>query len=199
MPESNPATPVKTGSAHQSRDISAQPYEIAVVDEVADSEPAMDLGQHYRHVYRYVRRRSRTDADAEDVTQEVFTDAAAALDRFKPGSPPALAWLYTVAQRRLVDAARRTARRREAGDETQLELVVAPTPEYGNEVAATLERAIRELPLLQRQVVAMKLVKGLSFAEIAAATRSSEGACRMRFLRGLEQLRTLLEKEGIVP
>ena len=165
------------------------------MDEVADTEPAMDLGQHYRHVYRYVRRRSRTDADAEDVTQEVFHRRCRGARPVQARKPPALAWLYTVAQRRLVDAARRTARRREAGDEAQLELVVAPTPEYGNEVAATLERAIRELPLLQRQVVAMKLVKGLSFAEIAAATRSSEGACRMRFLRGLEQMRTLLEEE----
>lgn len=169
------------------------------MDELADTEPAMDMGRHYRDIYRYVRRRSRSDADAQDITQEVFEDAARALERFKPGSPPMLAWLYTVAQRRLVDTARRTARRREAGDETLLELVAAPPTEYGHELAAALEQGLRGLPLLQRQVVAMKLLNGLSFAEIASATRSSEGACRMRFLRGLEQLRDFLEEEGIVP
>lgn len=167
--------------------------------ELVDSEPTTDLRRHYRDVYRYVRRRSLTDADAEDVTQEVFADAAAALERFRPGSPPMLAWLYTVAQRRLADSARRSARRREASDETLLELVVAPAPEYGGDIAGILERGLRELPLLQRQAVAMKLVNGMSFAEIAAATRSSEGACRMRFLRGLEQLREFLEQEGMAP
>lgn len=167
--------------------------------EVVESELKTDLRRHYRDVYRYVRRRSRTDADAEDVTQEVFADAAVALERFRPGSPPMLAWLYTVAQRRLADAARRTARRRETGDEALLELVVAQAPEYGGNVAGTLERGLSELPLLQRQAVVMKLVKGMSFAEIAAATRSSEGACRMRFLRGLEQLREFLEQEGMAP
>lgn len=167
--------------------------------EALDSEPKTDLRRHYRDVYRYVRRRSRSDADAEDVTQEVFADAAATLERFRPGSPPMLAWLYTVAQRRLADAARRSVRRREAADETLLELVVAPAPEYGGEVAGTLERGLRALPLLQQQAVVMKLVQGMSFAEIAAATRSGEGACRMRFLRGLEQLREFLEQEGMTP
>lgn len=182
-----------------SRDISGSANEIAVVGEVADSEPKRDLRRHYRDVYRYVRRRSRTDADAEDVTQEVFADAAAALERFGPGSPPMLAWLYTVAQRRLADAARRSARRHETGDETLLELVASPAPDYGGDIAGTLERGLRELPLLQRQAVVMKLVNGMGFAEIAAATRSSEGACRMRFLRGLEQLRDFLEQEGMAP
>lgn len=182
-----------------SRDISRPANEIAVVGELADSEQKTDLRRQYREVYRYVRRRSRSDADAEDVTQEVFADAAAALERFRPGSPPMLAWLYTVAQRRLADAARRSARRREVGDEMLLELVVAPAPEYGGDIAGTLERGLRELPLLQQQAVVMKLVKGMSFAEIAAATRSSEGACRMRFLRGLEQLREFLEQAGMTP
>ena len=45
----------------------------------------------------------------------------------------------------------------------------------------------------------MKLVQGRAFAEIAASLDVSEGACRMRFLRGLEQLRTFLEREEMSP
>jgi DNA-directed RNA polymerase specialized sigma24 family protein len=105
--------------------------------------------------------------------------------------------LYWLTHPRLAPPPRRRSRRREVADETLLELVVAPAPDYGGEVAAALERGLRALPLLQRQVVAMKLVRGMSFAEIADATHSSEGACRMRFLRGLEQLRDLLEQEGL--
>lgn len=188
------------GYDHQrTRDVLGAVNERGVVGEVADSGPAVDLGRYYRDVYRYVRRRSRSEADAQDITQEVFADAVRGLDRFRPGSPPLLAWLYTVAQRRLADAARRSARRPEFGDERMLELVVAPEPEYGRAAAIALEQGLEGLPLLQRQVVVMKLVKGLSFAEIAQATRSSEGACRMRFLRGLEQLREFLEEEGIAP
>ncbi len=48
--------------------------------------------RHYGDVYRFVRRRSSSWADAGDVTAEVFADAAKALDRFEPGATPVLAW-----------------------------------------------------------------------------------------------------------
>jgi Sigma-70 region 2 len=63
-------------------------------------------------VYRYVRRRSRSHEQAEDLTQEVFAAAAAALPSENVGDPPVLAWLYTVAQRRFADEMRRRAHER---------------------------------------------------------------------------------------
>jgi DNA-directed RNA polymerase specialized sigma24 family protein len=68
--------------------------------------------RHYGTVYRYVRRRSRSHEQAEDLTQEVFAAAAAALPSENVGDPPVLAWLYTVAQRRFADEMRRRAHER---------------------------------------------------------------------------------------
>jgi RNA polymerase sigma factor (sigma-70 family) len=149
--------------------------------------------RHYGQVYRFVRRRSVSASDAEDVTAEVFADAAAALARFGPGATPVLAWLYTVAHRRLVDEARRRARAPELATERyRLE-------EYGASIAAALRRAIASLPDTQRTVVVLKLIEGRSFREIAERVDASEGACKMRLARGLERLRDELEKEGIGP
>ncbi len=39
--------------------------------------------RHYGDVYRFVRRRGSSRADAEDVTAEVFADAAKALTRIR--------------------------------------------------------------------------------------------------------------------
>jgi len=158
-----------------------------------------DLHTRYREIYRYVRRRSFSASDAEDVTQEVFADAARALGSLEPGDAPPLAWLYTVAQRRLIDRARRTSRRREVLGDTRLEAVVEPPLEYGLEVAGALRAAIARLPRDQQQVVVMKLVQGRSFAEIAGVLEANEGACRMRFVRGLEQLRTFLREAEVTP
>jgi DNA-directed RNA polymerase specialized sigma24 family protein len=58
---------------------------------------------------------------------------------------------------------------------------------------------IERLPSPQRQVVVMKLVQGRSFAEIASTLDATEGACRMRFLRGLEEMRAFLEQEEVSP
>ena len=164
------------------------------------TEPASrDLRRHYREIYRYVRHRSRSDSDAEDVTQDVFADAARALGSFEPSDAPPIAWLYAVAQRRLIDRARQHARRQEVSAQTVLELVPAPPSEYSQEVSEALRSGIERLPRPQRQVVLMKLVQGRSFAQIASALDATEGACRMRFLRGLEQLRAYLEEQEVTP
>lgn len=168
------------------------------MDEAAPPA-SRDLRRHYREIYRYVRRRSRSDPDAEDVTQDVFADAARALATFQPGEGPPIAWLYAVARRRLIDQARRHARRHEVSGEPALELVADPPAEYGPDVAEALRSGIERLPRLQQEVVLMKLVQGRSFAEIASALDAGEGACRMRFLRGLEQLRAFLEEEEVTP
>jgi len=133
------------------------------------------------------------------VTQDVFADAARALGTAPPGEAPPWAWLYVVAQRRLIDRSRLQARRHEVLGDTALELVAAPPSEYGGQVSEALRSGIERLPQLQRQVVLMKLVQGRSFADMASVLGATEGACRMRFLRGLEQLRVFLEEQEVTP
>ena len=71
-----------------------------------------DLARHYRTIYGFVRQRSGSREDAEDVTQTVFVEAAANLTRVYAEGRSPLAWLYTVASRRLIDQARRRGRAR---------------------------------------------------------------------------------------
>ncbi|HEY3550986.1 MAG TPA: sigma-70 family RNA polymerase sigma factor [Gaiellaceae bacterium] len=164
------------------------------------NDPATEaFERHYGNVYRFVRRRGTGREEAEDLTQEVFAAAVAALDEARVESPPPLRWLYTVAQRRLLDVARR---RRflpvPTGADAEVE-AVAPDAAYGSDVAEALARAVSELPESQRAVVVAKLWEGRSLAEIAERLGTSEAACKMRFARGLAQLRDRLKEEGIEP
>lgn len=45
----------------------------------------------------------------------------------------------------------------------------------------------------------LKLIRGLSFAEVADALGISEEAARMRFSRALKHVRALLVEEGVEP
>ena len=152
---------------------------------------------HYRKLLRFVRRRVASAEDAEDLTQEVFANAAASLRSHETESPT-LAWLYTVAQRRIVDEARRRGR----SQTVPLELVAVPaSPEapYGAEVARTLEAALGTMPEGQRRVVVGRLIKGLHFADLSRDLEITEEACRMRFMRGLQHVREEFRKEGLEP
>jgi len=151
--------------------------------------------RHYGHVYRYFRRRLRDSSRAEELAQDVFAAAALALPEESIGSPPALAWLYTVARRRFADEARRRNRESRA----LIPLRSQSSSDYGPSVAATLSEALERLPAGGRDVVVLKLLRGLSFAEIGAELGLSEAAAKMRFMRALRELRADLTERGIEP
>jgi RNA polymerase sigma-70 factor, ECF subfamily len=161
------------------------------------TDPAAEaFERHYGSVYRFVRRRGTGREEAEDLTQEVFAAAVAALGDARVESPPPLSWLYTVAQRRLIDAARRG---RFLLATAGVEEPQAHEAAYGWEVAETLARAVAGLPESYRQIVVAKLWEGRSLAEIAARLGVSEAACKMRLARGLGELRDRLKEEGVEP
>jgi RNA polymerase sigma factor (sigma-70 family) len=145
--------------------------------------------RHYDQVYRYLRWRTHDHHRAEELTQQVFADAAASL---RETGGPSLAWLYTVAKRRFADEARKRG--------TQIAPAAQPEArDYGPAVAAVLRTAIERLPEGQRQVVVLKLLRGARFAEIGETLGLTEAATKMRFVRALEALRTELKGEGVTP
>ena len=146
---------------------------------------------HYGQVYRYLRRRTGDPQRAEDLAQQVFADAAASLPDFGADAPSPLAWLYTVAHRRFVDEARLRARRPVLDDTTGAD--------YGDDLKSTIVAAFGRLPEDQRTVLALKLLRGARFKEIADSLGIGESAAKMRFVRALEALRTELEHEGVEP
>jgi len=144
--------------------------------------------RHYDQVYRYLRWRTHDHHRAEELTQQVFADAAESL---RETGGPQLAWLYTVAKRRFADEARKRAR---VGSTSN-----AVVPEYSVEVGVALQRALENLPGGQRQVVVLKLLRGARFAEIGEKLGLTEAAAKMRFVRALEAVRAELEREGVAP
>jgi len=75
-------------------------------------------------VYRYCYRSLGSQEAAEDATSQIFTQALAALHRYKSGS--FRAWLFTIAHNVVVDEARR---RRPASSLDLAETLVDPAPE----------------------------------------------------------------------
>lgn len=154
--------------------------------------------RHHAQIYRYLRRRTGDADRAEDLAQEVFADAAAALSRgdWRPASM--LAWLYTIAQRRFADEARR---RRHSCNGVPFDDFVdeVPGPAYGPDLARSLRESISRLSPNQQKVICMKLLRGCSFCDVASALDVSEAAAKMRFQRALSALRADLEQQGIGP
>jgi RNA polymerase sigma-70 factor, ECF subfamily len=151
------------------------------------------LASYYDEIYSFVRRRARGDRIAEDLTQQVFADAAAALKRRNGDSGEPLGLLFTIARRRLIDRLRSNDPQLVDLDEARDSV----TPVYDHSLAGEIAGAIARLDPDQRQLVALKLLRGLTFAETATVLGLTEGACKMRFRSVLDTLRRDLQSTGV--
>ncbi|MDQ3822740.1 MAG: sigma-70 family RNA polymerase sigma factor [Actinomycetota bacterium] len=154
---------------------------------------------HHAQIRRFLLRLTGDPAEAEDLAQQVFVDAAAAMSRAETQPRSVPAWLYAVAERRFADAVRRRSCERRIADLLAPTEAIEPDDRYGLGVADALRRAIARLPRDQRQVVVLKVFGGRSFAEIAARTGATPAACKMRHCRALREVRRFLEAEGLKP
>lgn len=130
--------------------------------------------------------------DADDVTQDVFLKVFRSIDELR--DPAALApWLCGIARNTARDWLRR--RRRRAAEPLVAEIEAAEAPSE-DALAARVLALVRTLPDAYRETLVLRLVEGLSGAEIAARTGLTHGSVRVNLHRGMSLLRPLLDSEG---
>jgi RNA polymerase sigma-70 factor, ECF subfamily len=127
-------------------------------------------------------------ASADDLTQEAYARAIAALPRFRGESPVRL-WLIGIARHVCVDEVRRRGRRRRILGQARLPAVVSPDPSG----AADLDALLDELDPDQRAAFVATQVLGLRYAEAAEALGCPVGTIRSRVARAREALITALD------
>lgn len=166
-----------------------------------DSDAFRQLVETYQApVYRLALRMCGGDAAlAEDAAQEAFLAAWRGLPRFR-GDSRFSTWLYRLTTNAAIDWLRREKRHRGMDDVTELELPDdGPSPQDQAEQAETqqtVRRALSRLSEEHRQVLLLRYMQELDYAEIAAALEISEGTVKSRISRAKMRLRELLDGSG---
>lgn len=152
---------------------------------------------HVSQIYRYVAYRVPSDADAEDLTAEVFVKMVEGLPTYQSTGAPFASWLYSIASARVIDFRRRTTRRPQA----ELSDTLAaddPTPEANLqevEEVRTVREALRQLSDEQQAVLVLRFIERKSHQEVAEVIGKSETAVKSIQHRALIQLAALLGSE----
>ncbi len=140
------------------------------------------------------RHRCRNEEDAQDAVQDALLSAGSHLGSFR-GDGSLEGWLV----RMVTNACYRMRRGRKndpALHTTETPLASeAPSPEIEAaraELSEALERALRELPPLDRAVLILAEGEGWTGPEISAELGMSPGAVRTRLTRVRQRLRPLL-------
>jgi RNA polymerase sigma-70 factor (ECF subfamily) len=165
------------------------------------------IKQHNQRLYRIARSIVRNDSDAEDVLQEAYARAFAALVGFR-GEARLGTWLARIVVNEALGCIRR---RRPAIDiglvsaSPMLNAEIVPFPGANRvpdpettmaqtEIRALLERAIDRLPSAFREVLIARLVEGMSVAETAELFRIPPQTVKTRLFRARALLRAEMER-----
>jgi RNA polymerase sigma-70 factor (ECF subfamily) len=156
--------------------------------------------RYWDRLYRWLYRLTRDRHAAEDLTQETFLKALAAVRSFRPGSN-FRAWVFRIGHNNFVNLKRADRRTRvPLADETA-------SPEIGD-VESTAEnresleavgKAVAALPPDFRAALMLRVEEGLSFREVAKVLGTTEETARWRVFKARQKLMRVLSPELLPP
>jgi len=167
--------------------------ELIALAQRGESEAFGELYRRYLDpIFRYLRVRVSDSGLAEDLSEMVFLRAFESVGSYKERGHPFSAYLYRVARNLLVDHYRR---REEVPLDQEPEL--AGADDVAGEVGRrdqlrSVLAALRLLPQDHQEVIRLRVVLGLTTAEVASWMGRSEGAVRVLLHRALKSLREQL-------
>ena len=152
--------------------------------------------EHFDKIYRYVYLRVGNEAEAEDLTQDVFVKALEAIGSYRWRNLPFASWIFRIAHNQVIDYFRKQGK----VDKVDLEGDdVAPADESSPaQIAeqrfeiAKLRDNIKKLSPSQREVISLRFGAELSTAEIAEALGKSAGTVKALQYNGIVALRKMM-------
>lgn len=145
---------------------------------------------------------SRGAAEPEDVASEVFLKVASGIHSFEGDKAAFRSWVFVIAHRRLIDERRYRGRR---PDLTELPADTSPDNEGGNVESEAVDRlvtrelreAFDELTEGQRDVLALRMIAGLTLKQTAEIMGKRTNAIKALQHRAVNALADRLDLEDV--
>jgi RNA polymerase sigma-70 factor (ECF subfamily) len=161
---------------------------------------------HTRRVYAICYRFTGTDAEAQDLTQDVFLRVFKNLQSFRAGEGTFVVWLTRLTRNLLIDHYRRTRLDRATDSlEEQMPMLEEKTALMsradgmlaGREASELLQQALQKLSPELRETVILRDLEELEYREIAQVLNVPEGTVKSRLNRGRAELARVLKRQKI--
>jgi RNA polymerase sigma-70 factor (ECF subfamily) len=202
-----PVGPVEPGDSSEGPD---DDFRLVALAQQGDMH-AYDalVTRHRGRIFAMIRNMIHQEADAWDLSQEVFIKAWQALPRFEAKARFST-WLYRIAHNSVYDWVRKRKIESvgELNDEIfereRIDSASLTTPSGGESPDATMVQgelrdkiaaALAKISPEHREVVLLKDVQGLSYKEIAEVMSCELGTVMSRLYYARQKLQTLLKDE----
>lgn len=158
---------------------------------------------YYPDVLRFVRGFTKSQADVEEIVQDVFINVFKNYDKFR-GDASLRTWIMTIARNAVTDFWRKAQRHSDKGminiddvSPDRLRSDAEAGPEARTEHSETLrqiDHCLRQLPEPMRLVLVCRAVHSYSTLETAAILEWSGTRVRVTYGRALKKFRNLWTK-----
>ncbi len=160
------------------------------------------IAAHQSKVYTFAFAFTGSPDVAQDLAQDALVKVYRSLGSFRFQSAFST-WLYSIVKNTYLDARKSRAGRERALEEPLTEREVADLQDaataeerlLAKESRRTLLRALRQVPVAYRTVVALADVQGLGYEEIAGALGVPIGTVKSRLKRGRDALKDALFRQ----
>ncbi|MCK5940682.1 MAG: sigma-70 family RNA polymerase sigma factor [Planctomycetes bacterium] len=177
-------------AAAASTDPTKCPVDVVRRAQLGDERAFTELWRRYAPTVNGILLTMVTDAEADDLTQEVAVAALRSLPSLeKPESFPA--WLCTIARNMGRDALKAKRARHDEPIENAVDVDAPPTGDGAE--ADEIVAQIRALPECYREPMMLRLLLEMSGPEIAEQTGMTPGSVRVNLCRGMKLLRERLK------
>ena len=166
-----------------------------VLPRIAQGDPTAtdELVARYGRVLRWMAHQHSV-RDAEDAVQEILVTLWQNADKDDASKGAESTFVGTIARRKLIDRHRKRSRRPQTQDiETVPERNLESTPDIeGATELALASKAMEDLRPVQRSVLTLSVLEGLTHSEIATRLELPLGTVKTHIRRGLTQLREMM-------
>ena len=154
-------------------------------------------------VYSLARYMLRSEAVAEEATQDVFLNIWLKASSYNSSRGQPKTWIMSVAHHKIIDVIRSRRRSEAISDPKEYEtLDLLPSEQVGTDEAVVrnleaerVRRALERLPAAQQEVVTLAYFGGLSQSEISARLGQPLGTVKTRARLALQKLREELRQD----
>lgn len=178
-------------------DAGAESEWIAAAQAGDRSAFARVVASYYERLFRWLFHLTRDRHRAEDLTQETFLKALAAVKSFRPGSN-FRAWLFRIGHNNFVNLKRSERKTTQPPNDEPPTADTAAGPVATAADREALERvseAIRQLPTDFRTALTLRAEEGMSFREVAAVLKITEETARWRVFKARQKLAKVLSPD----
>lgn len=176
-----------------------------------DKSAFMELYKiYYPKLFVFLLARTRNKEIAEDIAQETFAKAIAAIKNFEYKGHSFGSWLFKIAQNEMISDWRKRKRlissspeeiEQAAGSAVSAErefILQEASAEENHRLQRVLE-ALEQLSLEEKNIITLKYISNLSYKEISHLMKKRQNTLAVALYRALKKLKEILEQYETQP